>query len=360
MAPLVDEDEERFKHGVSVRSVSAKHDPLSGDEAERRGVSGVLFHVVESLFKHLIHWWSAPVGIKAEQSLLNPNHSQLHNPTLTMSSEQQSLPTSITTTSSIQQPRFTSIRSRLFKPVSSLSRPPKSSNDQGNRSRASTGPKLVGQGLSHGPSQATINPELMAESLLSKVGKSKWAERKTIENQSPLKSLYKWSIKPSDAPDRWAKIRDSATSLQEATREVQASNLRTYKGLMTEESQVLLQQQHDAISALDDRSNGQPPYKAIRPDRFLHPSLLDSPVSDAFCVAHCDAILAHKCWAFGRTIDVETIRKFKEQMGLPVNRALLEQSINLVNGKSTAPVTVTGGSDVGDETGAGDSEGCWD
>jgi hypothetical protein len=39
MAPLMDGDEERFKHGVSVRSDIAKCVPLSdGDEAERRGV----------------------------------------------------------------------------------------------------------------------------------------------------------------------------------------------------------------------------------------------------------------------------------------------------------------------------------
>jgi hypothetical protein len=234
------------------------------------------------------------------------------------------------------------------------------SNDQFPKSETSTIAKPGYSDLSLSPSQATIKPELTGVSLLSEVGKKKWAEHEKIENPSLFGKLYNWYKTPSDSYDRWTDIRDSAFQLQKATRAVQHGKVRTCKGPMTEKSQVLVRDQLDAIAALDDRSNRMNSYNARRPDELLDRKVFNSQVSDIMYGAHCKEILDRNDFHFGPEIDVATIREFTRQMELPSNRELLEQSIDIVRGKSTAPVTVTGASDVSDETGEGGSEGCWD
>jgi len=224
--------------------------------------------------------------------------------------------------------------------------------DQGDQAPAPTTPPLSGQDVSHDPSRATITPELSGEHLLSGLGRMRWDDGPITEDHSKFGRFLK-KIKRTSAwhAQEWANTHLCATKLMEATRAIQDHGTRDDP--KTKQSERLLGRQTSAIRALD-RQVQVYGNQATHPYGLVEPQLRDSKVSDIMCTIHCASLLAHPKPVSGKLTDVETVHEFTKQMNHPSNRGLLEHSIDLVNGKSTAPVTAPGSSDVGEKTKQGD------
>jgi len=223
--------------------------------------------------------------------------------------------------------------------------------DQGDQARAPTIPQPSGQDVSHDPSRATITPELSGERLLSGFGRMRWDDGPVIEDRSKLGRFLNYKRTSAWHAQEWANTHLCATKLMEATRAIRDEGTRDDP--KTEQSERLLGQQTSAIRALDSQVKVYG-IQANHPYSLIKPELCNSKVSDIMCVTHCASLLAHQKPVSGYITGVETVHEFTKQMNNPSNQELLAHSINLVNGKSTGPVTAPGASGVGEKTKQGD------